>query len=139
MYTGTYSSQYYACMCICMYMYLYFIYVNMYEYIYIHLYVYMYIYIYLYIFMCMQVVVAVTSWLGGSERLFNCEAVKNVPIVCDIGPLQGGNRFIFYFGYLFLGCSVISVSFIICMLTLLLMPLAGLHFCVGFDFMTLSL
>jgi hypothetical protein len=30
-------------------------------------------------------------------------------------------------GYLLLGCSVISVSFIICMLTLLLMPLAGLH------------
>jgi hypothetical protein len=28
----------------------------------------------------------------------------------------------------------ISVSFIICMLTLLLMPLAGLHFCVGLDF-----
>jgi hypothetical protein len=25
-------------------------------------------------------------------------------------------------------CSVISVSFIICMLTLILMPLAGLHF-----------
>jgi hypothetical protein len=29
---------------------------------------------------------------------------------------------------------VISVSFIICMLTLLLIPLAGLHFCVGLDF-----
>jgi hypothetical protein len=34
------------------------------------------------------------------------------------------------------GCSVISVSFIICILTLLLMPLAGLHFCVGLDFVT---
>jgi hypothetical protein len=31
------------------------------------------------------------------------------------------------------GCSVISVSFIISMLTLYLMPLAGLHFCVGLD------
>ncbi len=41
--------------------------------------------------------------------------------------------------YLLLGCSVISVSFIICMLTLLLMPLAGLHFCVGLDFVTPSL
>jgi superfamily I DNA/RNA helicase len=34
-------------------------------------------------------------------------------------------------GCLLLGCSVISVSFIICMLTLLLMLLTGLHFCVG--------
>jgi hypothetical protein len=32
------------------------------------------------------------------------------------------------FGYLLLGCSAISVSFIIFMLILLLMPLAGLHF-----------
>jgi hypothetical protein len=40
------------------------------------------------------------------------------------------------FGYLLLGCSVVSVSFIICMLTLLLMPLAGLHFCVELDFVT---
>jgi hypothetical protein len=31
------------------------------------------------------------------------------------------------------------VSFIICMLTLFLMPLAGLHFCVGLDFVTPSL
>jgi hypothetical protein len=42
-------------------------------------------------------------------------------------------------GYLLLGCSVISVSFIICMLTCRLMPLAGLHFCVGVDFVTPSL
>jgi hypothetical protein len=42
------------------------------------------------------------------------------------------------FGYLLLGCSVIFVYFIICMLTLLLMPLAGLHFCVGLDFVTPS-
>jgi protein FAM50 len=40
------------------------------------------------------------------------------------------------FGYLSLGCSVISVSFIICMLTLLLMPSAALHFCIGLDFVT---
>jgi hypothetical protein len=39
-------------------------------------------------------------------------------------------------GYLLFVCSVISVSFIICMLTLLLMPLAGLHSCVGLDFLT---
>jgi hypothetical protein len=32
-----------------------------------------------------------------------------------------------------------STSFIICMLTLLLIPLAGLHFCVGLDFVTPSL
>jgi hypothetical protein len=44
-----------------------------------------------------------------------------------------------FFGYLLLGCSVISVSFIICMLTLLLMPLGGLHLCVGLDFVTRSL
>jgi hypothetical protein len=43
------------------------------------------------------------------------------------------------FGYLLLGCSVISASFIICMLTLLLMPFAGLHFCVGSDFVIPSL
>jgi hypothetical protein len=34
------------------------------------------------------------------------------------------------------GIIGISASFIICMLTLLLMPLAGLHFCVGLDFVT---
>jgi hypothetical protein len=43
------------------------------------------------------------------------------------------------FDYLLLGSSVISLSFIICMLSLLLMPLAGLHFCVGLDFVTPSL
>jgi hypothetical protein len=43
------------------------------------------------------------------------------------------------FGYLLLGCSVISVSFIICMLTLLLVPLAGLNLFVGLDFATFSL
>jgi hypothetical protein len=30
--------------------------------------------------------------------------------------------------------EIIQVSFIICMLALLLMPLGGLHFCVGLDF-----
>jgi hypothetical protein len=44
-----------------------------------------------------------------------------------------------YTGYLLLGCSVMSVPFIICMLTLLHMPLPGLHFCEGLDFMTSSL
>jgi hypothetical protein len=39
-------------------------------------------------------------------------------------------------GYLLLGCSIISVSFIIYMLPLLLMPLVGLHFCSGLDFVT---
>jgi hypothetical protein len=43
------------------------------------------------------------------------------------------------FGFILLGCSVISVSFLICMLTLLLLPLAGLHFCAGLDFVTPSL
>jgi delta-1-pyrroline-5-carboxylate synthetase len=32
-----------------------------------------------------------------------------------------------------------QVSFIICVLTVLMMPLAGLHFCVGSDFVTPSL
>jgi hypothetical protein len=41
------------------------------------------------------------------------------------------------FGHLLFGRSVIS--FIICMLILLLMPLAGLHFCVGLDFVIPSL
>jgi hypothetical protein len=44
-----------------------------------------------------------------------------------------------YPGYLLLGCSVISVSFIIWLLALLLMALAGLHFYAGLDFMTPSL
>jgi hypothetical protein len=39
--------------------------------------------------------------------------------------------YIYIYIYLYIGCSVISVSFIICMLTLLPMPLAGLHICVG--------
>jgi uncharacterized membrane protein len=47
--------------------------------------------------------------------------------------------FSFCFGYLLLGCYVISVSYIICVLTLLLMPLAGLHFYVRLDFVTPSL
>jgi hypothetical protein len=38
------------------------------------------------------------------------------------------------FGHLLLGCSVIPVYFINCTLNLLLMPLAGLHFCLGLDF-----
>jgi hypothetical protein len=42
------------------------------------------------------------------------------------------------FGYLLLGCSIISVSIIICVLILLLMSLAGLHFCVGLDLVTPS-
>jgi hypothetical protein len=45
---------------------------------------------------------------------------------------------VFFSIYLLVGSSVISVFFIICMLTLLLM-LAGLHFCVGLIFMTPSL
>jgi hypothetical protein len=44
-----------------------------------------------------------------------------------------------YSGYLSLDCSVISISFNIGILTLLLMPLASLHFCVGLDFVTPSL
>jgi hypothetical protein len=42
-------------------------------------------------------------------------------------------------GYLLLGCSVVSVSCIICMLTFLLMPLASLPFCVGLAFVTPSM
>jgi hypothetical protein len=53
--------------------------------------------------------------------------------------VAGGGHIIFswveFFGYLLLGCSVMSVSFIICM-TLLFIPLAGLQFCVGLDFVT---
>jgi hypothetical protein len=41
-------------------------------------------------------------------------------------------------GYLLLGCPIKSVSFIICTLSLLLMPLADLHFC-GLDFVPPSL
>jgi hypothetical protein len=47
-------------------------------------------------------------------------------------------EFFMGFGYLLLGGSVIPVSFIVCMVILLLMPLAGLHFCVGLDFVTPS-
>jgi hypothetical protein len=43
------------------------------------------------------------------------------------------------FGYLLLDYPVISVSYIIFMLSLLLMPLASLHFCVGLDFVTPTL
>jgi hypothetical protein len=42
------------------------------------------------------------------------------------------------FGYLLLGCSVLSLSFIVCMWILLLMPLADLQFCVGSGFATPS-
>jgi hypothetical protein len=49
------------------------------------------------------------------------------------------NNVLSHMSGMFLGFSVISVSFFICMLTLLLMPLAGLHFCVGNYFIYLSL
>jgi hypothetical protein len=42
---------------------------------------------------------------------------------------QGFNLSLFFLGWIILlGCPVIPASFIICLLTLLLMPLAGLHF-----------
>jgi hypothetical protein len=41
------------------------------------------------------------------------------------------NTYIYEYKYLLLGCSVISLTFNIYMLNLLLMPLAGLHICVG--------
>jgi hypothetical protein len=67
--------------------------------------------------------ILITEWLDSSASM--------------IDNVLGWSFFIFLwvecFGYLLLGCSVISVSVIICMLTLLLMPLAGLHFCVGLD------
>jgi hypothetical protein len=51
-------------------------------------------------------------------------------------PFGDGDNAAYGSGYLLLGCSIISLSLNICMLTLLLMPLAGLLFCVGFDFVT---
>jgi hypothetical protein len=59
--------------------------------------------------------------------------------VTEKGPLGTPPWDFICLGYLLLGCSIISVFFIICMLTLLLMPLADLHFHVGLDFVTPSL
>jgi hypothetical protein len=48
----------------------------------------------------------------------------------------GGSPGIFL---VFHGWNVLVTSVIVCMLTLLPMPLAGQHFCVGLDFVTSSL
>jgi hypothetical protein len=57
------------------------------------------------------------------------------PTGVDVEALRRWVGFIFSwvdcFGYLLLDCSVISISFTNRMLALLLMTLAGLHFCVG--------
>jgi hypothetical protein len=134
---------------ICIYMYIY-----MYIYTYIYIYVYMYIYInniYIYIYIHTQTpgdghIEAVRVQYDDTEISY--EQILDIFFDRDISAFGNGlgqyqvRAFIFSwvecFGYLLLGCSVISVSFIIFMLTLLLMPLAGLYFCVGVDFVTLS-
>jgi hypothetical protein len=75
--------------------------VCVYIYVYIHMYIYICIYIHIYIYMYIY------PW---SFFVFSW-------VAC--------------FSSLLLGYSVISVSLIICMLTLLLVPLAGLHFLCG--------
>jgi hypothetical protein len=73
-------------------------------------------------------------WIGrerierGSERRERSSERGNVRFAMD--SLQKSSNGIYI---------SISVSFVICMLILLLMSLAGLHFCVGLDFVTPSL
>jgi hypothetical protein len=101
----------------------------MYIYIYIYVYIYIYIYIYTYIYILQIDIGFENEW---TER----DTQQQIS-----GPESF--RFVFSwvdcFGYLLLNCSVKSIPYIICMFTLLLMPLAGLNFCVGLDFVTPSL
>jgi hypothetical protein len=67
-----------------------------------------------------------------SEQLVEAVAYKYIyTYICTVGLAST-------IGFLKLGCSVISVSFIICLLTVSLIPLAGYYFCVGINFVTPS-
>jgi hypothetical protein len=55
----------------------------------------------------------------------NQRAFRDMDPLAGILYFHGWNALVIWF----LGCSAISVSFAICLLTLLLMPLADLHFC----------
>jgi hypothetical protein len=71
-----------------------------------------------------------------SKKLRNLKILYNIswPFSSIISPTLLDVTGMFWLFIVGLCCSVISVSFIICMLTLLLMALAGLHFRVGLDF-----
>jgi hypothetical protein len=111
----------YMYICTCIYLYVR-IYIYMCVYTFIHIYVYIHTYIHTYLGLPFRVLKRDEE----SGRLLGC--TKKV---------LGFIYFSCCFGYLLLGFSV--TSFIICMLTLLLMPLAGLHFCVRSNFVTPSL
>jgi hypothetical protein len=97
-----------------------FIYICMYVYIFIFIWIYIYVYVYIYAYICIPF---------SEPELHPSYVLRSIVLTSAISNQV-------YLGYLLLGCSVISVSFIIDMLTLLFMPLGGLHFYVGLDFMT---
>ena len=38
-------------------------------------------------------IIEITSWLGGEPEIFKFSAIGRCPLICDIGPLKGGNRY----------------------------------------------
>jgi hypothetical protein len=104
---------------ICMYIYMF-----IYIYVYIHIYIYSFnafIYVYFYIRICIYVFIYV-----------NIDVHTYVPrfySYFDLFFFNGWNVLVLYYW------AVLSI-FIISMLTLLLMPLTGMHFCVTLNFVS---
>jgi hypothetical protein len=133
----------YICIYICIYIYVY---------IYVYRYMYIYLYTYAYIHICINKYMYVSqemppNWVLSSDWAITWFLISSVSTTCQWKTwsrdrsLSSMHRkpYQVCFGFLLLGCSVISVPFFICMLDLLFMPLAGLHFCERLDFVTPSL
>jgi hypothetical protein len=84
----------------------------------IYLYVYVDAWMYIYVYICIDTYIHIII-----IDLHNIELIMHVLTPHEVGCC-------------FCRLGWLKVSFIICMLTLLLMPLAGLHFCVVLDFVT---
>jgi hypothetical protein len=97
----------------------------MYTYIYIYIYFYMYVYIYIYIYMYTYRSGAALNYFNNSFK--SLDSLKSDGGGSDASSIGMGAQ---EESSIDTGIGQ-SVSFIICMLALLFMPLAGLHLCVG--------
>jgi hypothetical protein len=106
---------------------------------YIHIYMYTYIF-YIYMNFCIHKYIYVHINIGSYLAMDTPTRNLNVPkllIPKSSVSTDSLNRSLGKSGSSGIGWGL-EVSVIILMLTLLLMPLAGLHFCVGLDFVTHS-
>jgi hypothetical protein len=106
--------------CICTYSWMY-----MYIYIYIYLYVHTNIYTYTYMYINKYII---CTHKGHFDDY--CLWTQQRPLL---------KRYVECFGVFIVGLFYYICIFLVCVLTLLLMPLTGLHFFVGLDFVTPSL